>query len=73
MLQSYALLHCRYQHLDNFFYVEPCKFDAIQTLGSLQFSQSGVVIPQSDIPDDKVNSFPSIIIIQTILGNYPLV
>ncbi|KGN44066.1 uncharacterized protein LOC101209069 [Cucumis sativus] len=33
---------------------EPCKFDAIQTLGSLQFSQSGVVIPQSDIPDDKV-------------------
>ncbi|XP_023535763.1 uncharacterized protein LOC111797099 [Cucurbita pepo subsp. pepo] len=28
---------------------EPCKFDAIQTLGSLQFSHSGVVVPQSKV------------------------
>ncbi|XP_022139469.1 uncharacterized protein LOC111010391 isoform X2 [Momordica charantia] len=33
---------------------EPCECDAIQTLGSLQFSHSGVVIPHSGVADDKV-------------------
>ncbi|KAG7037335.1 DUF724 domain-containing protein 3 [Cucurbita argyrosperma subsp. argyrosperma] len=34
----------------------PCKCDAIQTLGTLQFSHSGLVLQQSDVPDDKVRS-----------------
>lgn len=56
------------------FYAEPCECDAIQTLGSLQFSHSGVVVPQSDVPGDKVNCFPSTrnsTHFQKFVGNYP--